>query len=259
MDIYLETFEIAPTIIEIIGTIQPLADKNSNTIKVDCAEDLGVIHADLTKLRQSLFNLLSNASKFTEQGTITLTVSREASPASQRADSTSSPLTKGGLEGGDWVNFAVSDTGIGMTPEQMDRLFESFSQAEASTTRRFGGTGLGLAITRHFCRMMGGDVSVDSEEGVGSTFTIRLPAVVTSADQEERPVPELLISDAEPGASTVLVVDDDATVHDLMQRSLKGRGFHVVSAKGGQEGLRIAKEIRPQVITLDVLMPGMDG
>ncbi len=153
----------------------------------------------------------------------------------------------------------MTDTGIGMTQDQMGRLFEAFAQAEASTTRRFGGTGLGLAITKHFCQMMGGDVLVESEEGAGSTFTIRLPAQVAVAAEEDSLVPATMVPDAPPGASTVLVVDDDATVHDLMPRSLKGQGFHVVSANGGQEGLRLARELHPQVITLDVLMPGMDG
>ena len=121
---------------------------------------MGSIHADTTKVRQGLFNLLSNASKFTENGTISLKISRETA------------------DGRDWINFAVADTGIGMASEEMDRLFEAFAQAEASTSRRFGGTGLGLAITRHFCEMMGGTVMVESEAGKGSTFTMKLPAVV---------------------------------------------------------------------------------
>ena len=137
-----------------------LVEKNSNTLEIDCPDSVGSIHADTTKVRQCLFNLLSNASKFTENGTITLKVSSEA------------------IEGRDWINFAVSDTGIGMTEEQMGRLFQAFAQAEASTRGRFGGTGLGLAITRHFCEMMGGTVLVDSKEGKGSTFTMKLPAVV---------------------------------------------------------------------------------
>jgi signal transduction histidine kinase len=160
MDIYLETFPIAPMIQDVVTTMQPLVAKNSNSLEVDCPDTVGSIHADTTKVRQGLFNLLSNASKFTEQGTISLKVSRETD------------------DGEEWINFAVADTGIGMTEEQMGRLFEAFAQAEASTTRRFGGTGLGLAITRHFCEMMGGTVLVESEEGKGSTFTMKLPAVV---------------------------------------------------------------------------------
>ena len=160
MDIYLETFPVQPMIQDVATTMQTLIEKNSNTLEIDCPDSVGSIHADTTKVRQGLFNLLSNASKFTEQGTISLTVSR---------------WTEDGQE---WVNFAVADTGIGMTDEQMGRLFEAFAQAEASTRRNYGGTGLGLAITRHFCEMMGGTVSVESEEGKGSTFTMKLPAVV---------------------------------------------------------------------------------
>jgi len=160
MDIYLETFPIAPMIQDVVTTMQPLVEKNSNTLEIDCPDSVGSIHADTTKVKQCLFNLLSNASKFTEQGTISLKVSRK---------------TKDGQE---WVNFAIADTGIGMTDEQMGRLFEAFAQAEASTRRNYGGTGLGLAITRHFCEMMGGTVLVESEAGKGSTFTMKLPAVV---------------------------------------------------------------------------------
>ena len=160
MDIYLETFPVERLIQDVATTMQTLVEKNSNTLEIDCPASVGSIHADTTKVRQCLFNLLSNASKFTENGTISLTVSRETA------------------DGRDWINFAVSDTGIGMNDEQMDRLFQAFAQAEASTNRRFGGTGLGLAITRHFCEMMGGTVLAESEEGKGSTFTMKLPAVV---------------------------------------------------------------------------------
>ena len=160
MDIYLETFPVEPMVQDVVTTMQTLVTKNSNTLEIDCPESVGSIHADTTKIRQGLFNLLSNASKFTDQGTISLAVTRESE------------------DGREWINFAVADTGIGMTEEQMGRLFEAFAQAETSTTRRFGGTGLGLAITRHFCELMGGTVLVESEAGQGSTFTMKLPAVV---------------------------------------------------------------------------------
>ncbi|MCH7841402.1 MAG: GAF domain-containing protein [Chloroflexi bacterium] len=163
MDIYLETFPVEPMVQDVATTMQPLVGKNSNTLEIDCPESVGSIHADTTKIRQCLFNLLSNASKFTEQGTISLTVSRHTE------------------DGQEWINFAVADTGIGMTEEQMGRLFEAFAQAEASTRRNYGGTGLGLAITRHFCEMMGGTVLVESEAGKGSTFTMKLPAVVDAS------------------------------------------------------------------------------
>jgi PAS domain S-box-containing protein len=160
MDLLLEAFDIPALIQDTVTTIQPLAEQNRNTLVLHCASDVGTMWADLTKVRQSLFNLLSNACKFTAQGTITLAVSRET------------------MDGAAWITFRVTDTGIGMTPEQMGKLFQAFAQADASTTRQYGGTGLGLAITRHFCQMMGGNISVESAPGQGSTFTIRLPAVV---------------------------------------------------------------------------------
>jgi signal transduction histidine kinase len=159
MDLYYETFDVPPMIQDVVATITPLVKKNANALEVHCADDLGAMRADLTKVRQTLFNLLSNASKFTEHGTITLEVSRETGA------------------GGGWVTFRVRDSGIGMTPEQIEKLFQEFSQADASTTRKYGGTGLGLAISRKFCRLMGGDITVESALGQGSTFTISLPAM----------------------------------------------------------------------------------
>ena len=190
-------------------------------------------------MRQALFNLLSNACKFTEGGVVALAVAREAAA------------------GGDQLVFAVSDTGIGMTPEQVGRIFQEFSQADASVTRRYGGTGLGLALSRRLARMMGGDITVESAAGRGSTFTMRIPAVVTKAVRPSRPrrSQPRLVSTSE----TVLVIDDDPAIRDLVQRFLIREGFRVVAATGGDEGLRLARELRPDVITLDVLMPGLDG
>jgi len=226
----------------VVTTIQPLTEKNANTLRVRCADGLGTMRADLTKVRQTLFNLLSNACKFTEKGTITLAVRRDT------------------VAGVDWCTFQVSDSGIGMTPEQMGRLFQAFSQAEVSTSRHYGGTGLGLAITRRFCQMMGGDVTVESTLGQGSTFTTRLPAEVADPRATAAPRGEAASASTLPaGASTVLVIDDDATVHDLMRRLLSKEGLHMVAAASGEEALQLAKAIRPVAITLDVLMPGMDG
>ena len=164
MDLYLETFDLTTMLHDVQTTVQPLVGKNANTLVVQCADDLGSMRADLTKVRQALFNLLSNACKFTKRGTVTLAVTRQA---------------EAGVE---WITFRVSDTGIGMTPAHLARLFQAFSQAEASTARQFGGTGLGLAITKQFCQLMGGDVTVESELDKGSTFTIQLPAEVTAAN-----------------------------------------------------------------------------
>jgi PAS domain S-box-containing protein len=162
LELLLETFDVPTMIRDVVTTIEPLAQRNANTLEVNCPDDVGSIHADLTKVRQSLFNLLSNACKFTEGGRVCLDVTR----------------TEGE---DDWVIFRVTDTGIGMMPEHVARLFQPFSQVDPSTTRRFGGTGLGLAITRRFCEAMGGDIGVQSQPGVGSTFTIRLPTTAEPA------------------------------------------------------------------------------
>jgi signal transduction histidine kinase len=160
MDLHLESFPLAPLVEDVGKTIEPMAAKNGNRIVIECVPDLGSVHADQTRLRQALLNLASNANKFTEKGNVTLA----ARP--QR------------LDGRDGVTIAVTDTGIGMTHEQIGRLFQEFSQASATTASKYGGTGLGLAISRHFCRMMGGDITVESKPGAGSTFTIRLPRTV---------------------------------------------------------------------------------
>ena len=245
MDLFLETIDVSAMIHDVVNTIKPLVQKNGNTLKVECGENLGPMRADATKVRQALFNLLSNACKFTEKGTITVQVSRErASGAGQ-------------------FIFRVSDTGIGMTAEQAKKLFKAFTQADASTTRKYGGSGLGLAITRHFCQMMGGDVMVESEVNKGSAFTIKLPAVVVSPKQgkhETAFIPkEARVSEALPGASTILVIDDDPTVHDLMRRFLTREGYRVAIAPGGKEGVQMARELKPDLITLDVMMAEMDG
>jgi len=237
-----ETFQVASMIQDVVTTITPLVEKNANTFLVQCADELGVMRADLTKVRQSLFNLLSNACKFTERGTITLAVSRD-----HGAD-------------GEWITVRVCDTGIGIAPEQMVTLFQPFSQADASTTRRYGGTGLGLAISRHFCQLMGGDITVESEVGLGSTFTIRLPGEVVYLNPALTPRLEISADTAVlTGTPTVLVIDDDPTVHDLLQRYLSKEGLRMVAAAGGEEGLHLARVVRPAAIILDVLMPGMDG
>jgi CheY-like chemotaxis protein len=239
--------------------VQPLVGKNENKLEVHCPGNLGTMKADLTKVRQVLFNLFSNASKFTENGTITLRVRNDECRMTNEEFSPASPQP---IRHSSFVIFEVTDTGIGMTPEQMAKLFEAFQQADASTTRKFGGTGLGLAISRKFCRFMGGDITVASEPGRGSTFTVTLPAVVReSAEPVLTPVggdpaPK---SEIENRKSLVLVIDDDATVRDLMQRSLAKDGYRVEVAADGRTGLEMARQLQPAVITLDVMMPSMDG
>jgi signal transduction histidine kinase/CheY-like chemotaxis protein len=229
-----ESVNLAPLVDEVVGTARQLAEQNKNRLVVEAQENLGSLTVDPMRLRQILLNLLSNACKFTKEGEVALRV--------RKVD-----------DGGNWVEIAIEDTGIGMSPEQQAKLFEEFTQVDASTGRRYGGTGLGLAITRRLARMMGGDVTVASAPGKGSVFTVRLPgsAVMAAAQPGETGRP----------ASTdcILVIDDDATARELISDHLKAEGFSVETASGGLEGLRRARELRPIAITLDVVMPDLDG
>jgi PAS domain S-box-containing protein len=244
MELYLETFDVGGLVREVAATVQPLVDKNQNRLEIEVDAQAGVMRADLVKLRQGLFNLLSNASKFTNQGCIKLEVTRL--PNHQPGDA-------------DWLSFLVSDTGIGISPEQMAKLFQPFTQAHASTTRQFGGTGLGLTITRKFCQMMGGEITVHSESGKGSSFTMRLPAQVSEAAPPAEFLEKSQDTAASQDASLVLVIDDDPAVRDLLKRFLAKEGFRVACAANGEEGLQMAQRLRPDAITLDVMMPRMDG
>ena len=218
---------MAGMINDVASTLKPLVDKNANTLQVHLAPDLGAMHADLTKVRQSLFNLLSNASKFTEKGTITL----DAEPVFR--------------DGARWIAFRVADTGIGMTPEQIDKLFQPFVQADASTSRKYGGTGLGMTITQLFVKMMGGEISVASEPGAGTTFTVLLPTEVKTQPPAEVPQPEAAEPKFLPGVNTVLVIEDDPGARDLLTRFLTKEGYRVETAAGGEAGLRLARELHP--------------
>ena len=238
MDLHLESFDLRSAIDAVASTVSPLIEKNGNVLAVALDGDLGTIHADVTRVRQVLFNLLSNASKFTERGTITLAGAR-------RADGNA-----------EWIELTVRDTGIGMTPEQLGRLFNAFAQAETSTAKKYGGTGLGLVISRMFCEMMGGTITVTSEAGVGTAFTVRLPVEV--ADPSAAPIP-VVASEGKGAAGTVLVIDDDPATRDLLGRMLARDGYRVLQAANGAAGLALARTHRPDVITLDVVMPGLDG
>jgi signal transduction histidine kinase len=167
MELALSSFALAPLINDVVKTIEPLAAKNTNQVAISCDAATGTMHADQMRLRQALLNLLSNANKFTERGTITI----DARPGQEN--------------GREWITLAVTDTGIGMTAEQIGKLFQEFSQASSNTASKYGGTGLGLAISRRFCQMMGGDIRVESEPGRGSTFTIRLPRIVEASKPTE--------------------------------------------------------------------------
>jgi signal transduction histidine kinase/CheY-like chemotaxis protein len=243
MDLFIENFDVAGMIDDVVITIQPLVEKSLNTLHTRYSDELGLMRGDMTKVRQILFNLLSNACKFTTNAAISLDASRRAA------------------DGREWVYFRVKDTGIGMSPEQVERLFQDFTQGDASTTRKYGGTGLGLAISRRFCEMMDGDIEVESALGEGSTFTFRIPATTESpsADPPLSPRTAATSPMVSPSADTILVIDDDPLVHDLMTRVLGKEGFRVVCAAAGEEGLTLARSLRPVAITLDVVMPGMDG
>ena len=244
MGLYLEDFDVAAMVEEVCTTIRPLIEKNANRLEIHRQGDLGEMRSDLTKVRQMLFNLLSNASKFTEDGAIILSLER-----TRRAE-------------GDRLIFTVADNGIGMTEEQMGRLFQAFTQADVSTTRKYGGTGLGLTITRRFCEMMGGAIEVRSEPGKGSVFTISLPARLAEQKTGVAAAQESIAPSASScgeGNCTVLVIDDDPQVCEMMQRFLAEDGFRVVTANSGDEGLALARNLKPCAITLDVIMPSMDG
>ena len=241
MELSTETFAVAPLIDEVVKTIETLSAKNGNHVIVDCNPKVGTIHADQMRLRQALLNLASNANKFTERGTVTV--------AADRRQET----------GREWITISVSDTGIGMTEEQIGKLFQDFSQADASTTRKYGGTGLGLAISRRFCQMMGGDITVQSEPGRGSTFTIRLPVIVHEVAAAPTASMRSPSHVSKARTSLILIVDDDVTVREVVGRYLERAGFSVATADGGQEGLRLARELHPAAITLDIMMPGIDG
>ena len=241
MTTFAEDFTVQRLVDDVAATVGALVAQKGNTLVLDLGEGqvgtaaLAEMHTDQVKLRQCLINLISNAAKFTENGRITLTVRRD----------------------GEMLRFAVSDTGIGMTPEQLSNLFERFMQADVSTTRRFGGTGLGLAITRAFCRLLGGEVTVDSTFGEGSTFTVRVPAVLEEPDNEPVEVEESVPVDA--NSHLVLVIDDDASQRDLVERFLVRQGFAVRTAEDGATGLEMARALKPHTILLDVMMPRMDG
>ncbi|WP_170328563.1 response regulator [Ruegeria arenilitoris] len=241
MEFDLEPFDVFQMIKDVSTTVQPLAEKNRNRLEVACPEDVGEMVCDLTKVRQALLNLLSNACKFTENGRITLSVRRSAEA--------------------DQLEFAVADQGIGMSPEQVDKVFEAFTQADSSTTRNYGGTGLGLSITKVFCEQLGGDIHCASSLGEGSTFTIRLPSICR--DPAIAPLRDVTLSSGnpqdDPNAPLILMVDDDPTVHDLLERRLRKEGYRVLSSTKGEDALKLAREAKPDAITLDVFMPKIDG
>ena len=250
MEVYAEEFDVAAMTQDVASTVQALIAKKGNTLAMNLEAGVGIMRTDVTKLRQILLNLLSNAAKFTENGTITLSAMR---------------LPGGG--GDDWIVFRVSDTGLGMTEEQLGKLFQRFTQADASTTRKFGGTGLGLSISKAFGVMLGGDLSVDSAPGEGSTFSLFVPALLSDDASQPSTNEDGTVPVRQPGTASgregakrvVLIIDDDPAQRDLMTRFLSREGFGVVTAADGYAGLHLARTVKPRAILLDVTMPGLDG
>jgi signal transduction histidine kinase/DNA-binding response OmpR family regulator len=240
MDVYLEQVPLAALVNEVRTIVEPLVVKNANKLVIECPPDVGTMRTDVTKLKQSLINLASNAAKFTKDGTVRLDVSREPAGNASR------------------VTFRVSDTGIGMTEEQLGRLFQAFTQADSSTTRNYGGTGLGLTITRHFAVMLGGSIEVTSKPGEGSVFTLTLLDQPVAAPAATGTIAAELAA-ADPSALTVLVVDDDPAMHDVLTSTLAREGYQLLHARDGREALEILRRWPPDIVTLDVMMPGIDG
>ncbi len=243
MELYIESVGLQSLADEVKLMIEPLAAANGNTLTIECPPDAGYIASDQTKLKQSLLNLLSNACKFTRNGQVGLAIGRELGR----------------------VVFQVSDTGIGISKAQQSQLFEAFHQADSSTTREYGGTGLGLAITRSFARMLGGDVTVQSDPGQGSVFTLAMPDMELP-ESDEYPEPSLAEANQLPAGVTadealasVLVIDDELASRRIIGTHLARERYHVIYATSGANGLEVARRERPDAITLDILMPQLDG
>jgi CheY-like chemotaxis protein len=250
MAIYAERFDISMLLREVAVTASPLIEQNGSTIQLELPDNLGSMHSDSTKMRQILLNLLSNAGKFTERGQITLRAVRESDGATDR------------------MLISVTDTGIGISPNQLDRLFAEFTQADPSTTRKYGGTGLGLALSRRLSMLLGGDIRVESTLGKGSTFTVCVPACIagtqaaieTNRGSMWNSADDLHVAAADLNSvRTVLVIDDDPATRDLLERSLSTPDLSVVTAENGEDGILLAQALQPDVIILDVILPDKDG
>ena len=239
MELYIEEFDLKKIVGEVEATIKPLIDKNNNKLVVRYSATEEKMSADLTKIRQILLNLLSNSAKFTKEGTVTISVDKSKSIKNA-------------------IDFNISDTGIGMTPDQVDKVFKPFTQADEKTTRKFGGTGLGLTITKMFAEMMGGDINLKSKEGEGTTFTATIPLKVKEL-KVVQPVNNGGIIKEDDSDYKVLVIDDDDNAQDMMKKFLEKQNVSIIQAKSGEEGLKLAAEHLPDAITLDVMMPEMDG
>ncbi|HEX4996826.1 MAG TPA: response regulator [Terriglobia bacterium] len=245
IELHIEEFDVQAMAGDVLEVSLPLASKNANRLVLQIADDVGSMSSDVTRVRQILFNLLSNASKFTRAGNIELSVKKASGPS------------------GDMIEFRVKDTGIGMTPDQISKVFEAFTQADSSTTRKYGGTGLGLAITKKFCEMLSGSIFVESDPGKGTTFSVRMPVRLRLPAQTPKPG---AASNGKPASrhangklGHVLVIDDDRAVQATTKAFLMRMGYSVTVADNGPEGIRLAHECHPDVITLDIARPELDG
>ena len=243
MDLQREEFLLQTVIADVAATVRPLVDDRNNILTVDCPAHLAPMHSDQIKVRQILFNILSNAAKFTRDGAIDLSVK---------------PVTG---NGSDNILIEIADTGIGMTADQLEKVFGEFIQADSSTTREYGGTGLGLAISRQMAHMMGGEISAVSTPGEGSVFSVRLPASI-HAEEPARPEYTVTVTPEKSDSAanfTLLVINGNPAKLDRISTLLTHRGFRVASANQGQEGLRLARDLQPLAILLDGTMPVAGG
>ncbi|MCP4696252.1 MAG: response regulator [Gammaproteobacteria bacterium] len=232
MELYIETFDLSDLIGEVVSTAQTLVEKKGNALETEGVDTAGEIRADMTKLQQILFNILSNAAKFTSKGIIKLSVERTVRKESDGEQ--------------EWISLSVSDNGIGMTEKQQQKLFQPFTQADSSTTRKYGGTGLGLTISKKFAEMMKGSINVRSEFGEGSRFTIRLPAIV----EPNRSYLELSDEKQEGRGCIVLIIDDDVNTTEPLKRFLCDSGYAAAVTARGDKGLKLADKLRPDVVIL---------
>ena len=258
METYFEPVQVTDVVGEVVNNAYRLAESNNNEIIVEINSLPESFSTDTTKFRQILYNLINNANKFTKDGKITVSV------------------THNNYEDESWLKIVVSDTGIGMNQEQLNKIFQSFSQADSSTTREYGGTGLGLAISKGLCELLGGIISVESTTGEGSSFTVRLPAHTAAKAQHHvteileigPKVDPVLVRFGKDGEdlykrrskiTTILSIDDDAEVRDLMERFLSRKGFYIHTAASADEGIELAQKIKPDIIITDIMMPIKDG
>ncbi|ARN75328.1 ATP-binding protein [Oceanicoccus sagamiensis] len=240
MTIYNEEFDSAAILKEVISTISPLAQKGNNSLSFDTGGNLPLLNNDITKFRQIFFNLLSNACKFTQSGHISLNAEYDTS--------STPPL----------IRFTVADNGIGMTEDQAKIVFDAFTQADSSTTRRFGGTGLGLALCKQYCDLMGATINVVSSIKTGTRFTVEFIADSTSSDTQEEIVDSLPLQKGS-AKTTILVIDDDPVALALTERFLHRGDFNIILSDSGKEGIQLAEQKSPDIILLDLMMPGIDG